>query len=791
MKKFLLLLLIPITFSVAQISIQVGSNITENFNNIGPSANASLPYGWKVEKNNSLKSIGNYANALSNTNYAAGINMSSSAANGIYNFEIGNGSTPTDRAVGGISSSASSKSVNVLLFLKNNGNSTITQLDLTYDVMRFRNGTNASGFSIQLYYSKNGITWNSAGDNFITSFVKNDDNNGGSVVPIEQKQILNKTLSNLLVAPNDSLFLAWNYSVTSGATTSNAQALGIDNVAINNILSGDVTTAPVPPNIKPATNITSKGFTANWENSVSALNYYLDVSTTSDFSQLVSGYNNLNVGNSLNKDISPLSANTKYYYRVRAANNIGTSANSSVQSVTTLDTYTLVQFKDMSDAISKMKGSYDLTISIREPSLTSSTSCVISFIADSSSATSSYLNNFTTQTVTFPAGSSAEQTIKLNIADNGVSEIPKKAFLKIDNVSGGQSAKAGSQYMFILSITSGIDKSYYSSLQNNGLNGEALKAALYDLIKNHTKYFYTDNSTPTSIDVWKMLKASDEDPKNPNNVIGIYSGLSIGKEPQTYWNREHVWSKSHGDFGTEIGAGTDAHHLRPENPNINSLKSNLDFDNGGIPVPNATNNKYDGDSWEPRDEVKGDIARMIFYMATRYEGENGEPNLEVVDYIPSSPAKEPMYGKLNTLLKWNLQDPPDDFEINRNNVVYSFQKNRNPFIDYPEWVTSIWGTPNSISKNQENISSTFSLSQNYPNPFNPSTSIKYQIKEKNKVSLTVYDTLGNEVIQLVNEVKPAGKYEVKFNGSKLTSGVYFYQLRVGNFVETKKFVYMK
>ena len=140
-----------------------------------------------------------------------------------------------------------------------------------------------------------------------------------------------------------------------------------------------------------------------------------------------------------------------------------------------------------------------------------------------------------------------------------------------------------------------------------------------------------------------MLRAADEDPKNPDNVIGIYSGLSIGKDPQTYWNREHVWSKSHGNFGTDIGAGTDGHHLRPENPIINSLKSNLDFDNGGNPVPNAPGNKYDSDSWEPRDEVKGDIARMIFYMATRYQGESGDLNLQVVDYIPSAPLNQQLY----------------------------------------------------------------------------------------------------------------------------------------------------
>ncbi|RTZ86985.1 MAG: hypothetical protein DSY95_02865, partial [SAR324 cluster bacterium] len=115
------------------------------------------------------------------------------------------------------------------------------------------------------------------------------------------------------------------------------------------------------------------------------------------------------------------------------------------------------------------------------------------------------------------------------------------------------------------------------------------------------------------------------------------------------WNREHTWAKSHGGFGTNPPAGTDLHHLRPCDVTVNSSRGNLHFDTGGSPVSDSsrygqsgtfpTGCSKDGDSWEPRDEVKGDVARMIFYMATRYEGENdswqtapGIPPLEKVHF---------------------------------------------------------------------------------------------------------------------------------------------------------------
>ncbi|MGV2620639.1 endonuclease [Halobacillus sp. ACCC02827] len=224
--------------------------------------------------------------------------------------------------------------------------------------------------------------------------------------------------------------------------------------------------------------------------------------------------------------------------------------------------------------------------------------------------------------------------------------------------------------------------SYYD--RADSLTGDALKAELHDIIDDHTEISYSQ--------VWDALRNTDEDPENPANVLLLYTGDSISKNRNgggvDDWNREHVWAKSHGGFGTAMGAGTDLHHLRPTDVSVNSSRSNLDFDNGGSPYSDAPDTYYDGDSWEPRDEVKGDVARMIFYMAVRYEGDQGELDLEVADFTGTS---GPYLGKLSTLKEWHESDPVDDFERNRNEVIYEdYQHNRNPFIDHPEYVEEIW-----------------------------------------------------------------------------------------------------
>lgn len=139
-----------------------------------------------------------------------------------------------------------------------------------------------------------------------------------------------------------------------------------------------------------------------------------------------------------------------------------------------------------------------------------------------------------------------------------------------------------------------------------------------------------------------------------------------------------------------MGAGTDIHHLRPTDMSVNSTRNNLDFDNGGKEHTEALGNYYDSDSWEPRDEVKGDVARMLFYMAVRYEGDvSDEPDLELNNVVNNGSA--PYHGKLSVLLQWHQQDPVDASERRRNEIIYSdYQHNRNPFIDHPEWVSAIW-----------------------------------------------------------------------------------------------------
>jgi endonuclease I len=227
--------------------------------------------------------------------------------------------------------------------------------------------------------------------------------------------------------------------------------------------------------------------------------------------------------------------------------------------------------------------------------------------------------------------------------------------------------------------------SYYSSAL--GKSGNSLRTALHQIISTGvTKLTYDQ--------VWDALKVTDQDPNNSANVILLYSGISRSKTLNgggvDDWNREHVWAKSHGDFGTATGPGTDLNHLRPEDVTVNSDRGNKDFDNGGTASSEAPGNYTDSDSWEPRNAVKGDVARMIFYMAIRYEGDDGWPNLEPNDSVNN--GTNPYIGRLSVLRQWNTQDPPDTFEKRRNQVIFdTYQHNRNPFIDHPEWVASIFG----------------------------------------------------------------------------------------------------
>jgi len=245
----------------AQVSFTNASNVyTQNFDAIGTSATATLPANWRVAKNNLVTaSVGSYATAATATEQLGGNAMLSTDADGIYNFGAGAEASATDRAIGGLSSLTGSKSVSAYLYVKNNGTTSINDFSISYNVEKYKNGTNAAGFSVQMYYSADGNTWINAGSEFKVSVVGGDVDNNGYVSAPQGSTNVAGVLNTILSAGND-VYLAWNYTVTMGTVTSNAQALAIDDISIT-------------ANYSVVAPVTFAGFNVSMENNQAKVNW--------------------------------------------------------------------------------------------------------------------------------------------------------------------------------------------------------------------------------------------------------------------------------------------------------------------------------------------------------------------------------------------------------------------------------------------------------------------------------------------------------------------------------------
>jgi hypothetical protein len=231
---------------------------------------------------------------------------------------------------------------------------------------------------------------------------------------------------------------------------------------------------------------------------------------------------------------------------------------------------------------------------------------------------------------------------------------------------------------------------YYDTLE--GKTGAVLKQAIQDIIANPSVV-----REHTYSDVYDILKDADQNPANSSQVWLMYVeqprskiDIQTGNSNIGFWNREHIYAQSRGGFNlidepadginvwtttdaNDIAAGgTDAHHIRAEDGPENSLRNNRNY---GVDYNGPTGTQG---SW------RGDVARSLFYMAIRYNG------LNVVNGNPPE-APDGFIGDLATLLTWNTADKSDDFEMNRNNIIHTWQQNRNPFIDYPDLADYIWG----------------------------------------------------------------------------------------------------
>jgi endonuclease I len=294
--------------------------------------------------------------------------------------------------------------------------------------------------------------------------------------------------------------------------------------------------------------------------------------------------------------------------------------------------------------------------------------------------------------------------------------------------AGGARPAGNTTVNFSVASGGGGGTGYYSRV--NTSSASQLRCSLHATIKGHTAYPYSGGTT----NAWTILEIADEDPNNSGRILDAYRNRSFvkitdraGSGSGLKYNREHTWPNSLG-FGSTTGnlglphsPYTDTHMLYLTDSAYNSDRGNKPYANctqssgcgervtevnngqggGSGTYPGNSNwvKTPDGNSgsFEVWGKRKGDMARAILYMAIRYEGGThpttgqSEPDLELTDnrsliqITSSSPA---YMGLLSTLIAWHQADPPDAAERARNEVIYSFQGNRNPFIDHPEWGTS-------------------------------------------------------------------------------------------------------
>ena len=257
--------------------------------------------------------------------------------------------------------------------------------------------------------------------------------------------------------------------------------------------------------------------------------------------------------------------------------------------------------------------------------------------------------------------------------------------------------------LFSLISYAQIPAGYYTTATGTGYT---LKTQLYNIIKGHTDNGYDG--------LYTTYLTSDRDYyyENDGTVLDMYSENPTGTDPYTYstssstdkcgnysvegdcYNREHIIPQS--VFNESSPMRNDAHFITPTDGKVNGLRSA--FPHGTVASASKTTlngsklgssgvSGYSGTVFEPIDEFKGDIARMYFYFATRYENTVSGYSYDMFD---GSSDKVFTTAFLNMLLTWHAQDPVSPREIARNNAIYARQNNRNPYIDHPEYVQLVW-----------------------------------------------------------------------------------------------------
>ncbi len=354
-------------------------------------------------------------------------------------------------------------------------------------------------------------------------------------------------------------------------------------------------------------------------------------------------------------------------------------------------------------------------------------------------------------------------------------------------------------FIAITSVVSGqIPTGYYSTATGNGYT---LKTQLKDIITTG----HVDQGYGALYDAY-MASDNDAFYEMDGTVLDMYSEDPTGTDPYNYthnnnncgnynsendcYNREHIFPQ--GFFNSQFPMKSDIHHVVPSDGYVNGRRASYPFGevsnptwtsaNGSKVGPN-TYSTYNGVVFEPLDEFKGDIARMLLYFAVRYEDHVTDSSWDAhsVANNPLNGTNDQVYETwyLQLLNKWHEEDPVSNRELVRNNAAHAFQGNRNPFIDHPEFVLEIWDTVLAVSTIQIREEVTV-----YPNPTH---NHQIQIAVPNGTTLqqvTLYSVLGKVVFTTTNPITVQNKLQVK----ELKTGIYLLQITTNNTTITKKVV---
>ena len=684
-----------------------GKPPVQDFDTLAASGTATtLPDGWYLAESGS--------NA--DTSYAA----SDGAANSGDTYSYG-ASGSGERAFGSLRSGSLVPMIGAQL--RNDSGQALSEIAIAYTGEQWRLGTAGRSDSLQFEYSLNAASLGDGSASWVALAALDFASpvTTGSIGALNGNAATNRTavsgsITGINLAAGASLWVRWVDTNASGAD----DGLAIDDISFE--VAGDPP-ADLPPTVlstTPANNAVdvplASTLSVSFSEAVTLTAPWYSISCAVSGSHTAS-----QAGGPTTYTLTPspgFASNEVCTWTILAAGVVdqdGTPDAMAADSVVTFTTFDpgsvpppSVISTQPADGASNVPLASDVRVNFSEAVTT--TSSAFALACDSTPITLSESGSGASRTLTpatlLPANANCTFTINASEVRN-TSDVAMAASVEVN-----------------FTVGSGKTSGYYA--QVNTSSAEQLRCTLHLTIRGHTAYPYSGSGTNT----WTILETAQANPSNPNQILDVYRNRlytavadRAGTGSGLTYNREHTWPNSlgfpsqTGDHGLPNAPYTDTHMLYLSDTQWNADRSNSPYGNcpvaascgertteanggfgGGSGVYPGNSNWVNNNTFETWNHRKGDVARAVMYMAIRYEGGTdptsgqAEPNLELTDnralIVGSSNYNVPAYmGLLSDLLAWHAADPPDAAEVARNDVIQTFQGNRNPFIDHPEWAT--------------------------------------------------------------------------------------------------------